>query len=137
LPAQHWSRRLGQDAGTVLWGSYLIQGSKTVYFSGDTGYFIGFKEFGNRWDIDYAILGTGAYEPRWFMHYSHMNVEEYFLAARDLKAKNAIPMHFGVIHLSDEPLLYPLFEIDSAVSQNPEYAEHVRLLRVGQYLRMQ
>jgi len=134
LPAQHWSRRIGQSGGETLWGSYLIQGRKTIYFSGDTGYFIGFKEFGKRWNIDYAILGAGAYEPRWFMHYSHMNVKEFFLAAEDLKAGYAIPMHFGVISLSDEPLLYPLYEVDAAIKQNPQLSNTIKPLRVGEYL---
>ena len=121
----------------TLWGGYVIQGSKTIYFSGDTGYFAGFREFGERWDIDYAIMGAGAYEPRWFMHYAHMNVQDFLIAAEDLKAKYAIPMHFGVISLSDEPLLYPLFEIERAVGQNPELADTIRPLRTGEYLRMQ
>jgi L-ascorbate metabolism protein UlaG (beta-lactamase superfamily) len=137
LPTQHWSRRIGQESGTTLWGSFLIQGSKTVYFSGDTGYFIGFKEFGRRWDIDYALLGAGAYEPRWFMHYAHMNVREFFLAAEDLNAKYAIPMHFGVISLSDEPLYYPLFEIENIIKQNPGLADNVRPLRPGELVRIQ
>jgi L-ascorbate metabolism protein UlaG (beta-lactamase superfamily) len=137
LPAQHWSRRIGQKPGTTLWGSYMVKGSKTIYFSGDSGYFIGFKEFGRRWDIDYAIVGAGAYEPRWFMHYSHMNVAEFFLTAEDLKAKYTIPMHFGIIDLSDEPLLYPLLEIDNAIRQNPELAQKIIPLRVGEYTRIQ
>jgi len=137
LPAQHWSRRIGHDAGTVLWGSWLVAGSKTVYFSGDTGYFRGFEEFGNRFDIDYAFLGAGANEPRWFMHYSHMNVEEFIRAADDLKAGIAMPMHFGIITLSDEPLVYPLYEMEQYLDNNPEYAERIRPLRVGEYLPME
>ena len=137
LPAQHWSRRIGQKGGKTLWGGFLIQGSKKIYFSGDSGYFIGFKEFGSRWDIDYAIVGAGAYEPRWFMYYSHLNVPEFFMAARDLKARFTIPMHFGVISLSDEPLLYPLLEIDNAMKQNPGLADNIYPLRVGEYLRIQ
>ena len=136
LPAQHWSRRIGQAAGTTLWGSWLIQGSKTVYFSGDTGYFRGFEEFGKRYTIDYAFLGAGAYEPRWFMHYSHMNVEEFIRAADDLDAGVAMPMHFGVITLSDEPPLYPLYEIGEYLEKHPEYAGRIRPLRVGEYLRL-
>jgi len=137
LPAQHWSRRIGQSGGKTLWGGFLIQGSKTIYFSGDTGYFTGFKEFGSRWNIDYAILGAGAYEPRWFMHYSHMNVREFFLAAEDLKTKCAIPMHFGIISLSDEPVLYPLFEIHDTINQYPYLAENILPLRVGEFLKIQ
>jgi L-ascorbate metabolism protein UlaG (beta-lactamase superfamily) len=131
LPAQHWSRRIGQKGGSSLWGGFLIEGSKTIYFSGDSGYFIGFKEFGTQYDIDYALLGAGAYEPRWFMYYSHMNVEEFFRAADDLGAKTAVPFHFGVIKLSEEPLLYPLYEISEHIASNPEYSERVRPLRVG------
>jgi len=136
LPSQHWSRRIGQAAGTTLWGGYLIKGSKTVYFSGDSGYFAGFREFGKKYDIDYALVGAGAYEPRWFMHYSHMNVAEFFRATDDLQTKTAIPMHFGVISLSDEPVLYPLYEVDKIIEQHPEYGEKVRPLRVGEYIRL-
>jgi L-ascorbate metabolism protein UlaG (beta-lactamase superfamily) len=136
LPAQHWSRRIGQKSGTTLWGGWLLEGSRTVYFSGDSGYFRGFEEFGNRFDIDYAIVGAGAYEPRWFMHYSHMNVDEFLRAATELKAGVSIPVHFGVISLSDEPLLYPLYEIDNFLFGNPEYSRLIKPLRVGEYFKM-
>jgi len=135
LPAQHWSMRIGQKSGATLWGGWLVEGAKTIYFSGDSGYFRGFEEFGSRFDIDYALIGAGAYEPRWFMHYQHLDVEEFFRAATELKAKIAIPMHFGVISLSDEPLLYPLYEIDRYLALHPEYSGRVRPLRVGEYLR--
>jgi L-ascorbate metabolism protein UlaG (beta-lactamase superfamily) len=137
LPAQHWSRRIWQKSGATLWGGWMVQGSKTVYFSGDSGYFRGFEEFGNRFNIDYALVGAGAYEPRWFMHYSHMNVDEFFRSADELKAKIAIPIHFGVINLSDESILYPFYEVDKYIEKNPEYSGRVRPLRVGEYLRME
>ncbi|MDR0494190.1 MAG: MBL fold metallo-hydrolase [Treponema sp.] len=137
LPAQHWSRRIGQNGGKTLWGGFLIEGSKTIYFSGDTGYFMGFQEFGRRYDVDYALLGAGAYEPRWFMHYSHMNVEEFFRAADELRAKTAIPMHFGAISLSDEPLLYPLYEVDKYLERNPACVQKIVPLRVGELLKIE
>jgi L-ascorbate metabolism protein UlaG (beta-lactamase superfamily) len=137
LPAQHWSRRLGQKGGATLWGSWLVEGSKTVYYSGDSGYFRGFEEFGRRYDIDYAVIGAGAYEPRWFMHYSHMNVEEFLRSAEELKARVSIPVHFGIISLSDEPLLYPLYEIDKFLSANLEARQKFACLRVGEYLIME
>jgi L-ascorbate metabolism protein UlaG (beta-lactamase superfamily) len=137
LPAQHWSRRLGQKSGITLWGGFLIEGSKTVYFSGDTGYFKGFEEYGKRYRIDYALLGAGAYEPRWFMHYTHMNVAEFFRAADELGAKTSIPMHFGIISLSDEPLLYPLYETVKYINLHPEYSQRVRPLRVGEFIKIE
>jgi L-ascorbate metabolism protein UlaG (beta-lactamase superfamily) len=137
LPSQHWSYRLGYKNSATLWGSWLIEGEKTVYFSGDSGYFRGYEEFGNKYEIDYAIIGTGAYEPRSFMHYNHMSPLEAVMAADDLKAKLMIPMHFGVISLSDEPLIYPLYVLDEYIKANPEYADRIKLLRVGEYLRME
>jgi L-ascorbate metabolism protein UlaG (beta-lactamase superfamily) len=137
LPAQHWSRRIGQRGGKSLWGGYLIEGSKNIYFSGDSGYFIGFREFGRRFNIDYALLGAGAYDPRWFMHYAHMNVAEFFRAADELGAKTAIPMHFGIISLSDEPLLYPLYEVDKYIEQHPNYAQKIHSLRVGELVKIE
>jgi len=137
LPAQHWSLRLGQPGGTTLWGGFLIEASKTIYFSGDTGYFCGFKEFGKKYNIDYALIGAGAYEPRWFMHYQHMNVAEFFRAADDLNAGTAIPMHFGVMSLSDEPLVYPLHEIKTHLEKYPEYVKKTKPLRIGEFITWQ
>jgi L-ascorbate metabolism protein UlaG (beta-lactamase superfamily) len=139
LPAQHWSRRIGQPANSTLWGAFMIEGRQKIFFSGDTGYFVGFKEFGERFPgIDYALLGAGAYEPRWFMYYAHMNAEEFFLAASDLGAKVSIPMHFGVIALGKEPVLYSPYEIDKRMDkhmgENP--AHKVRIMRVGEYLTL-
>jgi L-ascorbate metabolism protein UlaG (beta-lactamase superfamily) len=137
LPAQHWSRRIGQAANTTLWGGFLVEASRTFYVSGDTGYFCGFREFGKRYSIDYALLSAGAYEPRWFMYYQHMNMAEFFRAADDLNAKTVIPMHFGTISLSDEPLVYPLHEINLHLEKNPGDAGRIRPLRVGGILTIE
>jgi L-ascorbate metabolism protein UlaG (beta-lactamase superfamily) len=136
LPAQHWTMRFPQRRNATLWGGFMIEASKTIYFSGDTGYFIGFREFGNRFDIDYAILEVGAYEPRWFMAYQHMNVPDFFRAIDDLQATIAIPKHHSVIRLSAEPLLYSLYEIDLFLQENLQYRERVKMLRVGEYIKL-
>jgi L-ascorbate metabolism protein UlaG (beta-lactamase superfamily) len=138
LPAQHWSRRIGQPANSTLWGAFMVEGSKKIFFSGDTGYFVGFKEVGEKFPgIDYALLGVGAYEPRWFMHYSHMNVEEFFLAANDLGAKVSIPMHFGIIELGKEPVLYPPYEVDKYMNENPVYKGKAQVMRAGEYITLE
>ena len=129
--------RFGERRNASLWGSFMVEASKTIYFSGDTGYFIGFREFGNRFNIDYAIIGVGAYEPRWFMAYQHLNVAEFFLATDDLRTTIAIPVHFGIISLSAEPLLYPLYEIDLFLQENPQYKGRIKALRVGEYIEIQ
>jgi L-ascorbate metabolism protein UlaG (beta-lactamase superfamily) len=124
---------MGQKGGSTLWGGFLVEASKTIYFSGDSGYFCGFKEFGKNYKIDYALVGVGAYEPRWFMHYQHLNVAEFFLAADDLNAQTVIPMHFGVISLSDEPLVYPLYDITQRLEKKPD--PRIKPLRVGEFIR--
>ena len=105
LPAQHWSRRIGQGVNTTLWASYLlITSGTTIYFGADSGYFKGYREIGRRFpDISYALLPVTAYNPRWFMHYAHMNVPEALDAFEDLGAKFFIPTQWGTFHLGEEP----------------------------------
>jgi L-ascorbate metabolism protein UlaG (beta-lactamase superfamily) len=109
LPSQHWSSRTPWDANRRLWGSWLIEGEKhAVFFAGDTGYFSGFKEFGEKFGpIDAALLPIGGYEPRWFMEKHHMNPQDAVKAFLDLQAQVLLPMHWGVFDLTNEPLDLP------------------------------
>ncbi len=109
LPTQHWSNRFPWDTNQTLWGSFMIQGkSKTIYFGGDSGYCGYFKEVAALFpDIDYSILGIGAYHPSFMMQDVHMNPHEAIQAYEDLGAKHFIPMHYGTFDLADEPLGEP------------------------------
>lgn len=110
LPVQHWSKRTVSDTDKLLWCSFLVEyGQKKYYWAGDSGYFPGFKQIGERYGpIDAVFLPIGSYEPRWFMKRNHMNPEESLRAAMDLLAKVFIPIHWGTFDLSDEPLREPL-----------------------------
>lgn len=104
VPAQHWHSR-GLDFNEGLWGGLVIQGSRTLYHSGDTGFFEGFKAIGRVFpSIDVAVLPLGAYEPRWFMSTQHMAPEESVSAWTDLGARRFLGMHWGTFDLTDEPL---------------------------------
>ncbi len=113
LPAQHWSRRIGQGFNETLWLSYMIvTPSFTIYYGADSGYFIGYKEFGKKFPhIDFALLPTTAYQPRWFMHYAHMDINEVLQAFDDLNARYFIPTQWGTFHLGDEPPGFPIMEL--------------------------
>jgi len=117
LPAQHWSLRLGVGRNTSLWASFLIRSGKTVvYFGGDSGYFVGYREIGRVFaDIDYALLPTTAYHPRWFMHYPHLNGEEAVQAFADLGARTFVPTQWGTFRLGDEPAGYPRLDLDRII----------------------
>lgn len=110
LPAQHWSKRSIADGGQRLWGAFMLQeeGGISVYYGGDTGFSSHFEEiielFGSP---DYALLGIGAYKPRWFMQPNHISPYDSLTAAAQMKAGMTIPMHYGTFDLSDEPLSDP------------------------------
>ena len=109
LPSQHWSKRSVPDDRKALWSSWAVTGDeRRFYFAGDTGYFSGFDEIGQKLGpFDLAAVPIGAYEPRAMMRESHMNPEEAVHAAQDLRAETALGIHFGTFDLSDEPLAEP------------------------------
>jgi len=117
LPAQHWSRRIGQGFNRTLWASYLIESpSLKVYYGADSGYFIGYREFGRTFGpIDYALLPITAYHPRWFMHYAHVNVDEALKAFDDLRAARFVPTQWGAFRLGDNPPGYPMLDLKNQI----------------------
>ena len=106
LPAQHWSNRAFQRRNGSLWCSWLLaSGGRSVYFAGDSGDFPGFAEIGRRFPgIDLALLPIGAYEPRWFMRYQHLDPHEAYRAFLALGAEAMVGMHWGCFDLTDEPI---------------------------------
>ena len=109
VPSRHWSMRFPWDRNDALWGGFVIKGPEgTAYHSGDTAFFEGFKEIGERCGpIDWAMVPIGAYEPRWFMKAQHVCPEEAMEAAKMLGAKKVVAMHWGTFKLTDEPLAEP------------------------------
>lgn len=102
VPAQHWSKRTLRDTNISHWGGFVAEGCQTVYFAGDSGYFRGFREIGQCYEIDYALMPIGAYEPEYLLSVQHMNPEQAVQAFLDLGAKYFIPMHYGAFRLGDE-----------------------------------
>ncbi|MGY8737750.1 MAG: MBL fold metallo-hydrolase [bacterium] len=109
LPSQHWSKRSLTDTNKVLWSSWAVIGKeRRFYFAGDTGYFSGFSEIGKALGpFHLAAVPIGAYEPTELMRLTHMNPEEAYQAAFDVRAETAVAMHFGTFDLADEPLDEP------------------------------
>jgi N-acyl-phosphatidylethanolamine-hydrolysing phospholipase D len=134
LPAQHWSNRLEVGRNATLWCSWLLTGGgRSYYFAGDTGYFHGFAEFGRRFGtIDAALLPIGAYEPRWFMRYQHMNPAEALQAFRDLGARHLFGMHWGTFDLTDEPVDLAPRALAEEVATAAEDPGWVHVLAVGE-----
>ena len=134
LPSQHWSRRLEQSVNQSLWCAWLVDsGERRYFFAGDTGYFAGFAEYGRRFGpIDVALLPIGAYEPRWFMRYQHMNPEDAVRATLDLRARHMVAIHWGTFDLTDEPLDQPPRDLARAIDAAGEDPERFRVLAIGE-----
>lgn len=137
LPAQHWSNRLGMPRHSTLWCSWLLDngdnGGRRYYFAGDSGYFHGFAEIGRRFGpIDVAFLPIGAYEPRWFMKYQHIDPAEAWRAFRDLGARHMVPMHWGAFDLTDEPADLAPRVLEKILEEERADRGRVHILTVGE-----
>ncbi|WP_175711795.1 MBL fold metallo-hydrolase [Burkholderia ambifaria] len=99
-PAQHFSGRSLFDGNSTLWASWVIVADDLrVFFSGDTGYFDGFRTIGERLGpFDVTLIETGAYDPQW--PYVHMQPEETVQAHIDLRGRTLIPIHNGTFDLA-------------------------------------
>ncbi|MBM9603551.1 MBL fold metallo-hydrolase [Desulfopila inferna] len=133
LPAQHWSRRLFQGYNTTLWASYMVSyAGKNIYFGGDSGYFKGYREIGNLFDnIDFALLPITAYEPRWFMHYPHIDTREAIRAFEDLGAEYFIPTQWGTFKLGDNPPGLPPLDLRRNIDEMQLNPERFLILDIG------
>ncbi len=107
-PSQHFSGRTLWDKNDTLWGSWVfLLDEYKLYFSGDTGYFDGFKIIGEKYGpFDVSFMENGAYDDLWKT--IHMFPAQTVQAHQDLKAKVLIPIHNSTFDLAfhewDEPL---------------------------------
>jgi L-ascorbate metabolism protein UlaG (beta-lactamase superfamily) len=107
-PSRHFSGRAITDRFSTLWGSWIIQGAASrVFFGGDSGYYQGFKEIGEKYGpFDLTFLECGAYNENWAD--IHMAPEETVQAHMDLKGKFLMPIHWGKFNLSLHPWKEPI-----------------------------
>ncbi len=99
-PAQHFSGRGLFSKNSTQWASWVIlAGDKRLFFSGDSGYFDGFKKIGAKYGpFDLTMLETGAYNAKWPK--IHMHPQESIQAHLDLGGKRLLPIHNGTFDLS-------------------------------------
>lgn len=106
-PCHHWGARFLADSHRGFGGFVLETQGRSLFHCGDSAYFSGFQEIGERHKIDLALLPIGAYDPPSGREV-HMNPEEAVQAFRELRAKTLVPMHYGTFRLGYEPLEEPL-----------------------------
>jgi L-ascorbate metabolism protein UlaG (beta-lactamase superfamily) len=98
-PARHFSGR-AFTRNTSQWSSWVIAGeSGRVFYTGDSGYFPGYADIGERYGpFDAALVQTGAYDPAW--PDIHMFPEEAISAHQAVRGGLLIPVHWATFDLA-------------------------------------
>jgi L-ascorbate metabolism protein UlaG (beta-lactamase superfamily) len=102
----------------------------SLYLCGDSGYFSGFADIGERFAPDVAVLPIGGFYPTSFRE-RHMSPLDALYAFEDLRARLLVPIHHGAFPLSYERLDEParwLTELASARGVR----DHVLVMAAGQ-----
>ncbi|WP_397448798.1 MBL fold metallo-hydrolase [Pseudomonas sp. NA-150] len=99
-PSQHFSGRTLRDGNQTLWASWvIIDDARRIFFSGDSGYFDGFKQIGEQYGpFDVTLMETGAYNVDW--PDVHMQPEQTLQAHIDLRGRWLLPIHNGTFDLA-------------------------------------
>ena len=135
-PAQHFSGRTLWDRNRTLWASWVIvSGDARIYYSGDSGYFDGFKVIGERFGgFDIALMENGAYDSHWPS--VHLTPEETVQAYGDLRAKLLYLVHNSTFDLAFHTWRDPLERVAALTEQHgialatPEIGEVLTLGRL-------
>ena len=138
-PARHFSGR-GFKRNTALWVSFVLNTpTMKIFIGGDSGYDFHFKEIGyQHGPFDLAILECGQYDKSW--KYIHMSPEEIIQAAKDLKANELMPVHWGKFSLAnhawDDPIIQvsALSKINNQRLVTPMIGEAVNLKELNNYI---
>ena len=99
-PSQHFSGRTLNDRDSTLWASWVLEsGGQRIFYSGDSGYFGGFKTIGERLGpFDLALMENGAYDSYWPS--VHMTPEESVQAFQDLRGQVLYGVHNSTFDLA-------------------------------------
>ena len=116
-PSRHWGARVVRDVHRGYGGYVVRSGKHSVYHAGDTGYFDGFADIGERLRPELALLPIGAYHPVSFRSV-HTSPEDAVQAFLDLGARWMVPMHYGSFRLSYEPVDEPVPRLMAAARQS-------------------
>ncbi|MEU8134122.1 MBL fold metallo-hydrolase [Streptodolium elevatio] len=110
-PARHFCGRGLRNKQHTLWASWAVAGPRhRIYHSGDTGYFPGFREIGERHGpFDATMIQVGAYSEYW--PDIHMTPAEGLRAHLDLQGGRPdgvmMPIHWGTFNLAMHPWAEP------------------------------
>jgi N-acyl-phosphatidylethanolamine-hydrolysing phospholipase D len=137
VPAQHFAQRSLWDTNTRLWASWAVLGAgRRFYFGGDSGYFDGFRQAGDRLGpFDLAAIAIGAYMPPAMMRFTHTTPEEAVQAFEDLRGRILLGIHWGTFDLGEEPLDEPPGRMLRQAARRGVDPARVWILKLGETRR--
>jgi L-ascorbate metabolism protein UlaG (beta-lactamase superfamily) len=92
VPAAHRGPGPSMSSWSACAG-FIIRGSTTIYFAGDTALFAEMAKLGEAFAIDMALLPVWGYGPN--LRGDHMNPREAAHALTMLRPRMAVPIHWG------------------------------------------
>ncbi len=98
--ARHFSGRLKPGGNGTLWASWVLAGKdRRVFYTGDSGYFDGYRRIGaEHGPFDVTLVQVGAYSPYW--PDIHMTPEEGVATHRAVRGDLLVPVHWATFNLA-------------------------------------
>ena len=133
-PCQHWGARMFRDTHRGYGGYVVESGGRSIYHSGDTAYFDGFREIGARLKPQLALLPIGAYFPDTYRSV-HTSPEEAVRGFVEVGARQMVPMHYGTFRLGREPMEEPVQRL-LAEAARLGITDRIKVLEEGETMHL-
>jgi L-ascorbate metabolism protein UlaG (beta-lactamase superfamily) len=110
-PSRHFSGRFLNSRNSTLWAGWAFLGQeRRVYYTGDSGYFHGLKEIGERLGpFDMTLVEAGAYNQDW--PDVHFGPEQAVQAHIDVGGGVMVPVHWATFNLAFHSWTEPIERI--------------------------
>lgn len=133
-PCKHWGARMFRDTHRGYGGYVIRSGAMSLYHSGDTAYFTGFREIGERLSPRVALMPIGAYFPDSY-RVVHTSPEDALRGFVEMGAERMVPMHYGTFQLGREPMDEPVRRL-LAEAKRLGISERIKVLEEGETMRV-
>ena len=133
-PCKHWGARMFRDTHRGYGGYVVSNGDFSIYHSGDTAYFSGFHEIGERLRPQIALLPIGAYFPDSY-RVVHTSPEDALRGFVEMGADRMVPMHYGTFQLGREPMDEPVQRL-LAEAERLGIKQQIKVLEEGATMRL-
>ena len=116
-PSRHFSGRGLTNRNSTLWCSWVLQGdAKRVFYTGDGGYGAHFAAIGAAYGpFDLALVECGQYDAQWAQ--IHMQPEQSVQAARDVRARLMLPVHWAAFTEANHAWTDPINRATAAAAR--------------------